>query len=189
MSEDLDQWFETKIRVHERGLRRFIREWVHNDDVFDVLNEVYARVWKDATRCTQRAYAEPKAFAYQVARNLLIDYARRNRIVRINLLEDPDSLNLLVDYVTPERSASDQEDVERVEDCLDQLSARRREVVLLHRVQGLSQKEIAARLAITEGTVEQTFVTAMRQLTRCVSSDEQEADARTPARIGMQHGE
>lgn len=183
-------WFEQEITTQERGLRWIIRQSIKSwnashDEVQDILQDVYVRVWKEAA-CLRRAQGDwrlPKAYVYQVARHLLIDIARRKARLHIENSEDLDSLDLLVDHITPERVASDLQELERLKDCFDRLSDRRREAVWLHGVEGRSQRDAAALMSISEGTLEQTFHTAMRLLWNCFGSDDAEAEAGAAERI------
>jgi len=195
MQEDLDLWFEREILVHERGLRwfisRFMRRWeVADFEVIDILQDVYIRVWKDVA-CQHGSYRSTKAYLYRVAKNLLIDWARRRGVLRIDNSDDMELLDKLIDEVTPERSVSDLEQLNRLKKCFDKLTDRRREAVWLRRVEGLSQKDTAARMRITEGALEQTFRHAMIQLTNCYGSDGSEAESAPSHRtteLGTQHG-
>ena len=183
-------WFEQEIQTQERGLRWLIRQSIKSwnashDELRDILQEVYAKVWKEATslRRTQGNWRLSKAYVYQVARHLLIDIARKRALLHMENREDLDSLDPLVDHITPERVASDLQELERLKNCFDRLSDRRREAVWLHGVEGRSQKDSAARMRISEGTLEQTFHTAMRLLWDCFDSDDSEAEADAAERI------
>jgi RNA polymerase sigma factor (sigma-70 family) len=184
MNEDLVLWFESEILVHGRGLtayiRRFIQPWdASGSEVLDILQEVYVKVWAEAASMRNNCRS-PKAYVYEVARNLLIDRKRRISVLRVHHYEDPELLNPPVDHITPERTASDQEQLEQLKKCFDKLSDRRREAVWLRRVEGRSQKDTATRMGITEGTLEQTFSSAMIRLTDCFGSGNPEAEESAP---------
>lgn len=141
---------------------RFLhRKWVSPNDAHDIRHDIYVRILEAAER---ERPSKPKAFLFSVAKNLLIDRARHDRIVAIDLLEDLDSLNVLIDELSPERRASGREQLKRLSNLLECLPERRREVVWLRRVEELSQKEIARRLKIAEGTVEKHLVLGIRSL-------------------------
>jgi RNA polymerase sigma factor (sigma-70 family) len=187
MNEDLALWFESEILVHGRGLTAFISRFIQARDasgseLLDILQEVYMKIWADAASVRDNCRS-PKAYVYQIARNLLIDRARRRSVLRVDHYEDPELLNLLVDHITPERVASDQEELERLIECFHKLPDRRREAVRLRRVEGRSQKDAATRMGITEGTLEQTFSSAMIQLTDCFGSGDPAAEESAPREI------
>jgi RNA polymerase sigma-70 factor (ECF subfamily) len=187
MNEDLALWFESEILVHGRGLTAFISRFTQPRDaggseVLDILQEVYVKIWADAASMRDNCRS-PKAYVYEVARNLLIDLLRRRNVLPIECYEDPELLNLLVDHITPERAASDREELEQLTECFDKLPDRRREAVWLRRVEGRSQKDAAIRMGITEGTLEQTFSRAMIQLADCFGSGYPEAEDSAPHEI------
>src|SRR5689334_10562647 len=104
MDEDFYAWFSRNILIHEAALLRFLkRTWRNPADVPDLCHDVYVRVLEASER--QRP-SSPRAFLFRAARNLVIDRARRARIVPIDLLQDMESLSVLTDEVTPERTVS-----------------------------------------------------------------------------------
>jgi RNA polymerase sigma-70 factor (ECF subfamily) len=170
MSENLDNWFVREILPHETALLRYLtRVWPDAAEVQDIRHDAYVRILEAAHRLRPTA---PKALLFSIARNLMIDRARRSRIVPIDLLEDLDSLNVLIDEVTPERRASIRQQLVQVTEAVNRLPTRCREVLWLRRVESLSQKEIAARLGVTEGTVEKHMMHAARLLADLLTASE-----------------
>lgn len=182
VGDTLEEWFRREILLHEAALVRFLyRKWVSRKDVEDIRHDIYVRILEAAER---ERPSQPKAFLFSVARNLLIDRARHDRIVAIDLLEDIDALNVMIDEVSPERRASGREQLERLSALFDRLPTRRRQVVWMRRVEDLPQKEIARRLAIAEATVEKHLVLGIRALAeafyghaRCPDSTDDASDA------------
>lgn len=162
MQDTLEDWFQREILPHEAALVRFLsRRRASPTEVQDLRHDIYVRVLEAAER--QRPLT-PKAFLFSVARHLLIDRARRERIVSIDLRADLDGLNLLIDELSPERRATGREQLQRLTELLGQLPVRCREVVWMRRVEDLPQKEIARRLGIAEATVEKHLVRGIRML-------------------------
>lgn len=162
MEEPLDLWFKREVLSHEEMLMRFLaRVWPHRDELPDIRQEAYARVYEAAQKARPLA---PKAFLFTTARHLMADRVRRERIVSIRAGGDTDFLNVLVDEVSPERRASVNEELVRLARAFDRLSAKCREVVWLRRVKELPQKEVAQRLGLSEKTVEKHLRTGARLL-------------------------
>ena len=160
--DTLEDWFHREILPHEGALVRFLsRKWVNASDVQDIRHDIYVRILEAAER---ERPSQPKAFLFTVAKNLLIDRARRDRIVAIDLLQDLESLGVLIDEVSPERRVSVREQLRRLSALFDRLPERRRQVVWMRRVEELPQKEIARRLNIAEATVEKHLVLGIRSL-------------------------
>src|SRR5690606_11014441 len=68
------------------------------------------------------------------------------------------------DTITPDRVLSAREELALLQAAIDQLPPRRRQIVILRKVEGLTQKQVAALLGIAVGTVEQQMVSGMRTL-------------------------
>jgi RNA polymerase sigma-70 factor (ECF subfamily) len=103
----------------------------------------------------------------------MIDRVRRRRVVSINLFEslgDLDGLNVLVEEVTPERRAIIHQQMAEVGEAINNLPDRCREVLWLRRIENLSQKEIAAKLGMSEGTVEKHMARAAGLLAACLNA-------------------
>lgn len=156
MDDTLEEWFRREILPHEAALVRFLRrKWTRPEDIQDFRHDIYVRILKAAA---EKRPTSPRGFLLSVARHLLIDHARRDRIVSIDLLEDVDALNVLIDEVSPERATTGWQQVQRLSMLFDQLPPRCREVVWMRRIEDLPQKEIASRLGIAEATVEKHLV-------------------------------
>jgi len=162
MTADLDAWFVEEILVHEGALRHYLaRHWPNVDERADLRQEVYARVYQAAASELPR---HPKAFLLTTARHLVVDRARRGKVVSIEPMGDLEPLHVLVDEVSPERWCGGRQVLRRLSDALDRLPDRCREVVWLRRVEELSQREVAQRMGITEKTVEKHIAKGMRLL-------------------------
>jgi RNA polymerase sigma factor (sigma-70 family) len=164
VDESLDAWFKREILREEAALMRYLRRlWPRPGDVEDLRQETYARVYESAR--THRPQAA-RAFLFAAARNLVIDRVRRERIVTIEAVPDIDDEFVLSDELSPERRAIAREDLKRLAQAFDWLPDRCREVVWLRRVVELSQRQVAARLGISERTVEKHVAKGGRLLAR-----------------------
>jgi RNA polymerase sigma-70 factor (ECF subfamily) len=180
MPDSLDDWFVREVLPHEAALLRYLARVCPNPaDAQDIRHDAYVRILQNLGRLRPTS---PKSLLFTTARNLLIDRMRKNRIVPIDLLEDLDTLNVLVDDVTPERRASIRQQLVNVSTAVNLLPEKCREVLWLRRVEELSQKEIASRLGIAEGTVEKHMIRAVRLLSDLLSAPEAEDAKRRQGR-------
>jgi RNA polymerase sigma factor (sigma-70 family) len=171
MDDTPSDWFVREILPHEAALTRYLtRVWPNPVDVPDIQHDAYIRVYEAALKDRPRS---PKSFLFATARHLMADRARRHRIVPIDLLEDLDSLNVLIDEVSPERRTSAHQQLMRITAAFNRMPAKCREVVWMQRVEGLAQKEIAARLGIAKGTVEKHAFVGIRLLAAYFYGDTQ----------------
>jgi RNA polymerase sigma factor (sigma-70 family) len=162
VTEPLKTWFAREILAHEAALMRFLnRAWPRRDEIHDLRQEIYVRVYEAAARARP---ASPKSFLFTTARNLMADRVRRSRIVSIEAVGDIAALNVLVDEVSPERRIDARQELKRLAHAFNLLPPKCREVVWMRRVDEISQKEVAQRLGISERTVESHVLNGMRYL-------------------------
>jgi len=162
-------WFVREVLPLEPVLMRFLnRNWRNKAEIEDFRQEVYAQVLQAAEiKIPDRA----KPFVLSAARNLLIDRIRREHIVSIEAVADLDVLGLAADEPGPDRSAMARDVLRKLQVALNRLPPRCREAVVLKRIEGLSRREIAGRMDITEQTVADHVAHGMRVLADTLYDD------------------
>jgi RNA polymerase sigma factor (sigma-70 family) len=162
MDDSLDSWFEREILPHEEALLRYLaRTWSNPDEILDLRQETYVRVYEAATRARPLS---PKSFMFTTARHLIADRIRRSRVVSIEATADLEALNILIDEVSPEQRTSAREELRRLASAFDRLPPQCRRVVWMRKVEGISQKQVATRLGIGERAVEKQITKGVRLL-------------------------
>lgn len=170
MSESIDAWFQREVLSQEGVLLGYLRRmWPRSQDVEDLAQEAYARLYQAALL---NRPVNARAFLFTIARHLMADRIRRERIVSIQAIGDLESLNVLVDEVSAERQVTAHQELSRLAEALDALPPKCREVVWLRRVEELSQQQVAERLGITVKTVEAHIARGMELLTQSILSEE-----------------
>jgi len=166
--ETLDEWFVRTVLPHEAPLTRFLhRNWKGDpEEVGDLRQDAYMRVYAAAK--TERP-SQPKAFLFSTARNLMVDRIRREQIVHMDLVIDFDALNVSVDEALPDEQLSAREELRLLQDALNALPAKCREIVMLRKVFGYSQRETAERLGVSVATVEGQSQRGVRKLAEALS--------------------
>jgi RNA polymerase sigma factor (sigma-70 family) len=169
MSEHtLEFWFMNEILPLEHMLVRFLqRNWRDKSEVADLRQETYLRVYEAARR--ERPF-QPKPFLFQIARNLMIDRLRQKNVVSIDTIADFEALNISGEEPTPEQHVVARQQIRQVQAALDDLPQRSREIVMLRKIYGLSQREVAQRLGIAEDTVEREVANSVRLLAHAICS-------------------
>lgn len=164
----------------ERRLRAFARRLVASDvDVDDICQETVMRAIEAEQ---QRTIASPEAFLFGVARN----------VVRKQLDRQSRSLIGFVDGLVPEGHASDDPPLGEGLDnrrrlllfaqAVATLPPQCQRVFVMKRVYGFSQREIAAKLRISESTVEKHVATGLK---RCLDEiEKREHEPRKAAVLG-----
>ncbi len=112
----------------------------------------------------------PRAYLYRIASNLVTDHFRRFKC-RPQVVEMPLAETVPDETPSAERTLLAQDEVRCLERAIDELPRRQREILLLHKFEGLSYSVIADRLGLSKNTV---MVHMARALTRCRNLLDQE---------------
>jgi RNA polymerase sigma-70 factor (ECF subfamily) len=148
---------------HEAAMRRWLRSFsaLGEPDIDDLVQETYAVL---AMRDSVEGIADPRSYAFQVAKSLFLQNVRRAKVVSISAGADLASLDIPVDAPSPFQHAAGREDLERVAEAIRAMPPQTRRAFWLRRVEGWSQREIAAATALSENTVEKHIARGIRIL-------------------------
>jgi len=156
-----DRWFRAEVQVHGAMLRSWLRgRFPALRDVDDVVQEAMSRVWQAHQAGSVDAV---KAFLFTTAHHLAVDEMRRRQIVTVEYLAEITELSVYDDRPTAADAAARAQELELLTQAIQQLPDRCRQVLTLRKIYGLSQREIAAQLGITEHTVEAQIGNGMRR--------------------------
>jgi RNA polymerase sigma factor (sigma-70 family) len=151
-ASDVDTWFVREVLPLEPVLMQFLRRnWSNKSDIADLCQDVYVRVYEAARKQIPDA---AKSFVFATARNLLIDHVRRGHVVSMDAVADLEMLGAGIDETAaPDRIVMAREELRRLQAAIDRLPPRCREAVILRQLEGLSRREVAARMGVAEETV------------------------------------
>ena len=158
----LNAWFCAEVLPLERALTNFIsRNWRVPSDVTDLRQDIYERA---LTGARAGIPVHTRHYLFTVARNHLINQAKRGQVVSIELVADTSALEMESAAFGAEQHLTAREELRRTQLGLDQLPPRCRQVIWLRKVEGLSTRETAERLGIGLDTVEKQITQGMRAL-------------------------
>jgi RNA polymerase sigma factor (sigma-70 family) len=159
-SDEQVRWFNQEVYAHEPALRSYLRgSFPAVQDVDDVVQESYLRIWRARLA---RPITSTKSFLFQIARHLIIDGVRRSLTARTISLGDLSELPVLEDRPDAAEALTHGEKVNFVAEALASLPARCREIMILRKFEKWSHAEIAARLGISERTVDSQLTRGMK---------------------------
>ncbi len=161
---DDNRWFTEEVQPLEPGLRSYLRyRFPGVDEMDDVVQESFVRVLKARAKGPIRS---AKDFLFAVARNTVRDVIRRRTAAHLVPLTELHELSVAEDAPGIREQVSRRQELAFLADAIQALPVRCQQVFLLRKIQGLSQKEIAAQLGISENTVESLVAKGAR---RCAS--------------------
>lgn len=158
----LEDWFCREVLPLERSLTHFIRRnWRVEDDVIDLRHDVYELAIGGGRSGLP---SHTRQYVFAIARNHLINRAKRARIVSFDFVADLETIGREVDMFATERHLSAREALRRLQDGLEKLSPRVREIVRLRKIEGLNVRETAERLGIGKDAVNHQVMMGMKAL-------------------------
>jgi RNA polymerase sigma factor (sigma-70 family) len=140
-----------------------VRAWLlragwNPDEIEDLIQESYAKL----AGCSLEAIRNPRPFFFQTVRNAATSTIRRRRVLPIRSIADTDGLNMADPAPGPEDELSAYEELERLKRAIDQLPVACRRVFILRKIEGLSQRETARELGVSESAVEKQVARGIR---------------------------
>lgn len=163
-------WVASHILPHEPEVRGWLRRYVRTlgtHDIDDLVQEAYARLWS----ADFGHIVNGRSYLFAIIRNLLLEQARHARVVPMERLGEIDSLLIPSEEPGPDRRASARQELERLEGIVADLPERCRHAFALQKFHGLSQREIALEMNITEKTVEKHLAIALARVLEILRED------------------
>jgi len=148
---ETSRWFTEEIQPHERDLRAYLRaKFSAYPDIEDLIQETYARLLQAREQSSAQV---GKAYVFATARNAAIDFFRRRKIVMIDCIAEIELLPVLEDRPDVAENACRNQELKMLAEAIQSLPDRCRQVLTLRKLHGLSHREIAVALGISENTV------------------------------------
>ena len=149
---DQARWFIDEVLPHEGDLRSWLSaRFPAVRDVDDLVQEAFSRLLKAHD---SGPVVNPRAYLFVVSRNLALNQLRHLKYERPQGASEVDPLSIMDEVNTPPESMVVKEEFQHLIQAIQSLPDRCRQVVTLRKIYGLSQKEVAKRLGISEHTVE-----------------------------------
>jgi RNA polymerase sigma-70 factor (ECF subfamily) len=137
--------------------KRFLKV---EDDINDILQDVFIKIWEN--RKNIKNVETFNAYIFTITKNTVISYFRE-KIKVADFESRVREMATTEGYLT--ETAAEYEDIkEKVDQLIEQLPEKRKQIFKLSREQGLSNKEIAGEMGISVKTVEDHIMHAIRFL-------------------------
>jgi RNA polymerase sigma-70 factor (ECF subfamily) len=158
--------FAAELQSHQRQLRSWLRSrfpWL--GDVDDIAQEAVFRLWRRQSREDATPLQSSKAALFSIARNAAIDLARHRAVAKTDAVAEMGRLAVLDEGADVIRLVAAREELEFFAAAVRELPARCRQVITLAKIYGLSERQVAERLGISENTVRTQVVRGMERCT------------------------
>ena len=162
--------FETLVTRYQRTVYFAAYRLIHNHaDADDILQETFIRLFTTLQKGTN--IENLVAWLYRIAVNLTIDKFRQQVRQKTTYAETRTENDETVQVEIPDTKSSSpheesvaQERQSIIRQAIDTLPLQQKTVIILHYLENLRIKEIAAILDLAEGTVKSTLYQAHRKL-------------------------
>jgi RNA polymerase sigma factor (sigma-70 family) len=145
-------WLARNALPHEPHLRAWLsRRNLAGLEVDDIVQETYAIL---AALERVDHIQTPHTYMFEVAKSVVLRTLRRSRIVAFEALAEAEALEPPCPAPSPEIVAADRQELGRIAALIAGLPVKCREAFTLRKVHGLSQREVALRMGVSENTVE-----------------------------------
>lgn len=160
IAEGDEQAFYSFYKTYRAQLREFAFSYTKNEtDAEDILQETFMRVWLSRDRLAE--VDNPRAWLYTVNAHVCANWLRsrlnHERKNRSSSTGDQEKF-------TPFEAMHGRELQELIRDSLERMPEKRRRVFTMSRELGMRSKDIAAALGISDGTVRNTLVQALKDI-------------------------
>lgn len=151
---------------HQGPLKSWLRSrfpWL--SEVDDIAQEAVCRLWRRQNKADSTPLKSPKAALFSIARNAVIDLARHQAVAKTDCVAEMGQLHVLDEGADVIEVVCARQELEFLAAALRDLPARCRQVITLAKIYGLSEREVAERLGISETTVRTHVVRGMERCT------------------------
>jgi RNA polymerase sigma-70 factor (ECF subfamily) len=146
------RWFAEQVLPHEQPLRSYLRQSLPTlADVDDLVQDCFARMLRAKNNGAVRA---PKPLLFAIARNAVRDFIHHKGRAELIPITENEEVGVLEEDGDIVELVCRKQELAILTEAIRALPDRCREVLLLRKIKGYSQREIAELLGIAEHTVE-----------------------------------
>src|ERR1700751_1711605 len=154
------------------------------EEAEDAVQTTFLNAFRGLQRGTTTQFEQ--AWLYKIAQNVCI--ARRSSSGRRLRLEAPDDFELLQEIVPSSSASGDTLELIGLDSALEKMPENQRRAILLREWQGLSYREIASELDLSQGAVEMLIFRARRTLATALEEPTAEKRGARRAKAGFSVG-
>ncbi len=155
--------YETLFKMHYARFVNFVATLISDREAAkDLVQEAFMKVWVNREKLDESLSIGN--YLYVLVKRATFNFIRDRKFAE-SLTEE-----LLNSESRTDNSIDARDAIRRIEDGVERLPAKRREVFLMSRKEGLSNKEIAEELSLSVKTVERHITLALSDLRKNLDS-------------------
>jgi RNA polymerase sigma factor (sigma-70 family) len=131
------------------------------DDAEDVAQETLVRLWHFCQQLDENRHVE--ALAVRVAKNCCVDMKRRQHLTLVRVSEEV-GMESPSPHLSPHEEVERQEGVNALDEAIQHLQPRERQLFEMRQMEGLSTEEIAQQTGIPKASVQSMIAMARKKL-------------------------
>ncbi len=160
------RWFVAEVHPHESALKSWLRaRFPRLSDVEDIAQVAFLRLWRRQSRPDSEPLKSPKAVLFAIARNAALDLVRHEAVARTEAVTENGVVHVLEEGPDVVETVCARQELEFLAGALRNLPDRCRQVVTLTKIYGLTEKQVAEQLGLSENTVRTHVVRGMERCT------------------------
>ena len=156
------------LRYRTPLISYFRRRGVDPDSSEDLTHEVFSRV----SRRSMDGVGNPEAYVFSSASSVYIDHVRRRKSHFADAHEELGDRDFQSEAPSAFRVLEGKEKLERLGVILEELPLRTREILLLSRLEGLTNTQLAARFEISVSAIEKHLARGLRHVRERFAADD-----------------
>ncbi|WP_431135979.1 RNA polymerase sigma factor [Psychroserpens mesophilus] len=147
--------FEAVYQTYAKDLRRFIFFKTQDiDKAEDIVQDTFITLWDN---CKKVNYEKVKSYLYTVASNTFLNIVKHEKVVH----KYQQSISHQHTNESPEFIMLEKEFMDKLQQTIDSLPDKQKEVFLLNRIEKKKYREIAEQLGISVKAVEKRMHSAL----------------------------
>jgi RNA polymerase sigma factor (sigma-70 family) len=167
---DRQHWVITHILPHEGEVRGWLRKYVRTlgrADIDDLIQKAYTRL----CHADFHRILNGRSYLFTTVRHLVHEQVRRSRIVAMERMGEIEALRIPSEEPGPERRISARQELERLDAIVKALPEQCQRAFRLQKFSGLSVREIAVAMQISEKTVEKHLTAALTRVLHALKDE------------------
>ncbi|MEQ8392691.1 MAG: RNA polymerase sigma factor [Thalassospira sp.] len=152
---------------HQRELHIYLTRLLRDaDTAMDLTQETFVRISEYKGQGKAHDVVHARSYLYRVAHNLAIDYVRAQKRNPISGTDDRNLESIPNNAPSPEQIVGEQSELDYVKRALGELPEKTRNIFILVRVDGLTYRQTAEKLNISDSSVQKHVARAIAHVMR-----------------------